>query len=141
MGKYTVKHTCGHIENIELFGKISDRECKIRQMEQQECPKCQLAKELKCIEEKNAELGLQSLLGSEKQIAWGSKIRIKFLEIVDDLNKIVRPEIKDLYDEWVNMQLLLTDAKLWIENRYDLNSKDAVMTEVNKYIISNLNNK
>lgn len=139
MGKYTVKHTCGHIENIELFGKISDREYKIKQMGQQECPKCQLAKELKYIEEKNDKLGLQPLLGSEKQIAWGSNIRIKFLEIIDDLNKIVRPEIKKLYDEWVDKQLLLIDAKLWIENRYDLNSKDSVMRNANDYIIKRLN--
>lgn len=39
--KYSVKYSCGHICTVELFGKTSERERKIRWMQETAvCPEC-----------------------------------------------------------------------------------------------------
>ena len=40
MAKYTVTRNCGHTEEVQLYGKISERERKIEWMEKGECRNC-----------------------------------------------------------------------------------------------------
>ena len=40
MAKYTVTRNCGHTEQVELYGKMSDRDRKIEWMEKGECRDC-----------------------------------------------------------------------------------------------------
>lgn len=71
MAKYTVTYACGHTGTIELFGKMNEREYRLKQLTDQLCPDCynqQVSKE-------NQENGLPKLEGSEKQINWAEKIR------------------------------------------------------------------
>ena len=41
MAKYTVNYSCGHTATIDLWGKVADRERKIKWLEQSgSCPEC-----------------------------------------------------------------------------------------------------
>lgn len=81
--KYTVKFSCGHTHEVELFGANSERERKIAWYEKYGvCPDCYRAQKE---ERKEAaeDLNLPSLEGSEKQIAWAEKIRADFIKIFE----------------------------------------------------------
>ena len=80
--KYTVTFgKCGHTADIELFGKVTDREWKIKQYEKSGmCPECykkwqeeqrQQDKERKIKEanDRKEEDGLPDLTGSDKQLS------------------------------------------------------------------------
>ena len=83
MAKYEVKHSCGHVETVELYGKIKDRERKIEWMETQICDDCarkqltekwtEKAKKLFVVDE------LPALIGTPKQIAWAERLRLTLL--------------------------------------------------------------
>lgn len=83
MAHYTVKFACGHTAEIQLFGKESERQRKIKYLEESGmCPSCykkQQEEAKKAAEAQAAaeasEMGLPELAGSEKQVAWATKIR------------------------------------------------------------------
>ena len=92
MAKYDVTFACGHTATVELFGKSSDREWKLKRMAEGLCPDCYRAQqeaERKAASEAAAEeakkQGFAELKGSEKQIAWAETIRAKFMEQLDEL--------------------------------------------------------
>lgn len=92
MAKYDVTFACGHTATVELFGKSSDREWKLKRMAEGICPDCYKAQkeaERKAASEAAAkearEQGFAELKGSEKQIAWAETIRAKFMEQLDEL--------------------------------------------------------
>ena len=95
MAKYQVTYKCGHTIEMQLFGKIADRESKIEWYRNNcECPDCKRnshAEENRKASEQAQSLGLVALQGSEKQIAWAETIRIKAIEFA----KIVKKEIED----------------------------------------------
>ena len=69
--KYTITHSCGHEEQVELFGKAADRDRKVAAMESEPCSECR-AKEAHVD-------GLPDLEGSPKQVAWAGDIRKQFI--------------------------------------------------------------
>lgn len=83
MAKYQITYSCGHEGEIQLFGKMSERDRKIAWLEREGlCPECYKAKKAAEREEaaKKAQsaakdMGLPCLSGSEKQIAWAETIR------------------------------------------------------------------
>lgn len=62
MAKYTITHTCGHTETVNLQGPTAERERRIAAMESTPCAECR-AKEG------------EGMTGSVKQIAWAVDIR------------------------------------------------------------------
>ena len=64
MAKYTIHHTCGCTSTAELYGKESQRQWRIEQMEQEDCADC-------------AAQG-SDLSGSPKQVTWAEKIRADY---------------------------------------------------------------
>lgn len=70
MAKYTVNHKCGHQVTVELYGAQADRAKRISWMEADPCKECLAAAALS----EAAELGLPSLSGSVKQVAWATQI-------------------------------------------------------------------
>lgn len=92
MAKYDVTFACGHTATVELFGKSSDREWKLKRMAEGICPDCYKAQkeaDRKAASEAAAkearEQGFAELKGSEKQIAWAETIRAKFMEQLGEL--------------------------------------------------------
>lgn len=135
MAKYEVKMSCGHVETIQLFGKMTDRDRKIAWLEENgvctECRKAQKEQEraeatAKAAEKASAE-NLPELTGSEKQINWALTIRAEKLAKLDEVyNKAVAAANGDT-DKLANAKLQIqafkkvfasfTDAKFWIDNR------------------------
>jgi len=106
MAKYTINFSCGHIEQIQLVGKIDDRYKKIAYLEEEglcnECYKKQKKKQI----EKESE-GLPVLEGSEKQIDLAMRIRlekIKSLQLNIDLLIPIKFQVKlkeEIYKEGI----------------------------------------
>ena len=138
MAKYSVNYTCGHKDEVELFGKYSLRDERIKWLENNAvCPECyraakeaERARATQAAAEKNK--GLPQLEGSEKQIAWAETIRAgkmeeakavleRSLSAATDEQKNIAQLVSDIYKKWEST----SSAKWWIENR----SKD-FMSEV-----------
>lgn len=91
MGKYTVKHACGHTSDITLFGKHDGRWAQLARLEKQNCINCRAA--------------TSGLEGTPKQCAWASDIREDFVAR--------HPELADAAGRIVS-------AKAWIDSQNDL---------------------
>lgn len=93
MAHYTVKFACGHTAEIQLFGKESERQRKIKYLEESGmCPSCykkQQEEAKKAAEAQAAaeasEMGLPELAGSEKQVVWATKIRNGLMESISKM--------------------------------------------------------
>lgn len=102
-------------KTIQLFGKIADRERRIEWLERcglcSECKKEQTAEEIRQAEA----AGLPELEGSEKQIAWATKIRNGYLPDAKEAMKKSNghPRAKAWYDWFIGQ----TKASFWIDNR------------------------
>lgn len=72
--KYDVTYSCGHAGTVELYGKTSERESKIRWYETTAvCPEC-YKKQQEAAAETTTKYDLPELEGSEKQVAWAKKL-------------------------------------------------------------------
>lgn len=85
--KYEIKHSCGHVETVQLIGKGSDRERRIAWLESQPCPECRRAAEAEHAQKVAEEYALPDLVGSEKQIAWANKIRANVISRYESAEK------------------------------------------------------
>lgn len=134
MAKYTVKHSCGHAQTHQLYGRHAERERKLEWLETTLCSDCfvterdaQHAAESATAAELNAAAGLPSLTGSEKQIAWAESIRSKFLTELDglvaklspapELSEVAAGEIRDAIVLLANEPRQQSEARWWIDNR------------------------
>ena len=121
MAKYTINHTCGHQVTIQLFGKYVDRERRIAYLETCECDECRKAKANAASAAAKEERGLADLTGSEKQVAWANTIREKAYKCLDTVAQFAtNDQAKAMMDGWKAKMDAKTEAKWWIENRYDL---------------------
>lgn len=85
--QYIVKHSCGHEETANLTGSSRDRERRLAWLESQPCRACQEEAAAKRNKEKEKELGLPDLEGSEKQISWATTIRLERYKELDEFIK------------------------------------------------------
>ena len=128
--KYTVKMSCGHEEQIELFGPGTEREKKIQYYQTSGlCKECYR----KQVEEREKEnihgfLDIDSfppLVGSEKQVKWANDIR---KEAIINVNVMIKsrkePEDVAAYEEMGRSLKkvfdVLTDAGQIINKRYSV---------------------
>lgn len=122
MAKYTITYKCGHTEEMQLFGKMADRDRKIAWYAEQDCPECKAAAARAAAKER----GLVELEGTAKQIVWAEQIRDKFLELSEQIKKQLETKAED--PRVLELFAVLDDAKsnskasFWIDNRYDLDS-------------------
>lgn len=86
MAKYSVEHSCGHTVEVQLQGKMTERTRKLEWLAGQDCPACEKAERAAkhnaanaAAAQANAEAGLVTLHGSDKQIAWAETIRAQFI--------------------------------------------------------------
>lgn len=119
--QYKVTFSCGHEGFVRISGgKASEREWKANKMAEHECAECQKRRRESMIKEENKKSqeaskdhSFPALEGSEKQIAWANTIRMKFYDFCKangfSADKIIAKE---------------TTAKFWIDNRFDVNSKE-----------------
>ena len=119
MAKYTITYKCGHTEEMQLFGKMNDRDRKIAWYATQDCPECKAAAARAAAKER----GLVELEGTAKQIVWAEQIRAKFLELSEQIKKQLETKAED--HRVLELFAVLDDAKnnskasFWIDNRDD----------------------
>jgi len=124
--KYHVTYACGHEGRVALFGKNSEREYKLKHFARI-CPECAAAQRAKEDEEAVAAAkasGLPELEGSEKQIAWATRIRQNLItefsgwteEDYDDFEEL-NNKTKEQVNELFEAALKQTRATFWINNR------------------------
>lgn len=124
MAKYTIKHVCGHEEEIQLFGSWAERESRIKAMEETHCAACRAAQDAATC----AAWGWPESQGTARQVAWADSIRIRFRrEVWDKVHGKITDEAKAaaLYDIINAFVTEHTDATFWIDNRYELDSWDS----------------
>lgn len=121
MAKYTINHTCGHQVTIQLFGAYKDRERRIAYLETCECDECRKAKANAAAAAAKEERGLSDLTGSEKQVAWANTIREQAYKALDCLTPYTdKEQVKTIVDGWRKKMDAQTQAKWWIDNRFDM---------------------
>ena len=105
MAKYTITYKCGHTEEMQLFGKMNDRDRKIAWYATQDCPECKAAAARAAAKER----GLVELEGTAKQIVWAEQIRDKFLELSEQIKKQLETKAED--PRVLELFAVLDDAK------------------------------
>ena len=91
MALYTIKHTCGHEIDQQIYGPDTrgQRQFKANRLADQPCSDCQAAARAAGQAAQNrlsaAESAeLPTLTGSERQIAWATTIRLGFMEQIQE---------------------------------------------------------
>ena len=81
--KYDITYSCGHAGTVELYGKTSERESKIRWYETTAvCPEC-YKKQREAAAETTTKYELPELEGSEKQVAWAKKLMESAITVLE----------------------------------------------------------
>lgn len=129
--QYTITHTCGHSETVDIYGTNShgERERKAEWMRSQPCQDCRRTTETAQALESAQARGLPTLTGSEKQIAWAERIRAAFVaRMTDEIAKNARVLSREDAEraaqqaEWTRAALTAavsaqTSAAWWIDHR------------------------
>lgn len=124
MAKYKITYKCGHTAEVQLYGKYADREKKIAWYATINCPDCEASEQ----REKAEAAGLPQLTGSEKQIAWATKLRNDALDILNAQIARISEEHKAVMttyrDKWISKE---TASTYWIDNRYELDDLRSIV--------------
>ena len=83
--KYTITHTCGHTETIDIGGTTKDRERRIAWLESFACPECQEAKRKTAFEEAKSERHLISIPYGKWKNEW--QTAMLYWDTMTDYNK------------------------------------------------------
>ena len=122
MSTYTIKHSCGHEEEIYLSGSYKSNQYKIEKMEDELCIDCKKAK----LEKEAEEMGCLPLSGTTKQVVWAMEIRADVLKDLDKFTVCIKELIaqKKADDSWFTpinkaIQYIKTrkSATYFIDNR------------------------
>lgn len=82
--KYDITYSCGHAGTVELYGKTSERESKIRWYETTAvCPECYKKQQAETTTKQKAAYELPELEGSEKQVAWAKKLMESAITVLE----------------------------------------------------------
>lgn len=133
--QYDVKHICGHVEKVTLFGPERDRQRRLEYLKSSMCPQC-LAAHRKAEADKLAEQaqadGFPKLTGTEKQIIWAEQIRARSVDWIVETRTHAEQYIADAvpsdqvhlreqYDSWNRAADYIleteTSASFWIDHR------------------------
>lgn len=132
MAQYGITHRCGHQSTQQIYGTNShgERERQAKRFEEQLCTDCYRKEQL--AKAQATSVALPSLVGSEKQIAWATTLRAKFVDRVDSQIKTfsagygaeeegreattILTAMEQARD---NILTTHTDSRYWIDNRDD----------------------
>ena len=116
-----IKRLCGHVEDVQIYGSGKERERKVYAMERHLCAECQKIEDVRLEKERASDLDLvlPDLAGSEKQIAWATKIRSeKLFWLKDDIksgaSELPPEKMKKTMQHILNKRVY---ASWWIDNK------------------------
>ena len=125
MGWSRLTYSCGHIEDVQLYGPYKDRAYRVQQASGRTCKECAReshAGEAVAAAVSNRLAGLPRLTGTDKQIAWAESIRAAKLQEVDTLLAQVaadpraqeEPSLLTLYGKLADLVRGQSSASYWI---------------------------
>lgn len=82
----TLTFACGHTEQVQLYGKMSERDRQVAAALHHDCPACRAAN----AQAAAAEASLPALTGSEKQVGWAGEVRAKLMPEIDAMGAKAR---------------------------------------------------
>lgn len=85
MAKYKTTYHCEHTDRVLICGKPDDRQRETARQAQNLCPDCRKRKQEedeRAAAAESAALGMPTLTGSPKQIAWATDARLSFHKLV-----------------------------------------------------------
>jgi hypothetical protein len=92
MANYSITYSCGHTATKQLYGKTAERERYVAwAAERGACDACRKADKTAACEAVEAEHGLPSLTGSDKQIVWARAIRADKIAAIANWMSAKRP--------------------------------------------------
>jgi hypothetical protein len=116
MGKEIVKcQECGKEYVFKLFGKIKDRENKVKNWRGL-CETCN-AKKCALATDANKKNGMADLQGSKKQVDWANQIRGKQIAAVEEILAAVKAENQRLAQDVLTWLKTNNIASWWIDHR------------------------
>lgn len=119
MAKYTIRHTCGCPQIINLTGNSRTRQWRLDKLESEACFDHKNMLAALQAKKRAADVGLPELIGTDRQISWALTLRQKALDTMDQ-SDILRtavlfaPNTTALIVARVRGYL---EAKYWIESR------------------------
>lgn len=126
--QYTIKHTCGHSEVVQIYGTNShgERERKSSWMESKPCRECERVAQTATAKTQAEAMGLPTLTGSEKQVAWAESLRAEVVRLITkrvDEQAARTPvdrehEVVAARSAFAEAIAKHTDARWWIDNRF-----------------------
>lgn len=131
MAQYGVTHSCGHTEDVALFGPHRERERKMDWMRSRPCTDCAADSHMTANQQAaaaNSAEGLPSLAGTDKQISWAESIRReKMAELTAVVTSIhtaaSNPDVNTMdvarLLEAANAVRAQSSAAWWIDHRRD----------------------
>lgn len=120
--KFEIVHSCGHVENVTMFGPMKERYAKVERMESEPCAHCRAEAATK----RDAERGLVALEGSDKQVAWASDIRFRLVNDIDGIAMYADAETKKAAEKAVEAVNCRDGAAWWIENGPRMTARELV---------------
>lgn len=125
MAKYKITYKCGHQKEVQLFGKYTEREKKIAWYATIDCPDCEAENQKEMAEK----AGLPQLTGSDKQVAWATKLRNNALDILNAQvaaisNEQNRTKAIAYRNEWIGKE---TSSSYWIDNRDEMSDLRSIL--------------
>lgn len=133
MALYDITRTCGHKEQVQIYGTNTrgQREWRAARLAEEPCADCRRAAHQQrnaAAAQVAAQSGLPALTGSERQIAWAESIRLAGLaQLADHATRAARAVEDPAARERVVAVLLhiltriasaQTDARWWIDHRH-----------------------
>lgn len=110
--KFEIEHSCGHVEEIVLFGPMKERYAKVERMEAEPCARCRA----EAARKRDEERGLVALEGSDKQVAWASDIRFRLVNDIDGIAMFGDARTKKAAEKALEAVNAREEAAWWIEN-------------------------
>lgn len=116
MALYTITRTCGHVEEIQIYGTNvhGERERRADREATRQCRSCYEAQQAKRDAEASADW--PALTGTDRQIAWATTIRAKLLGELEA--EVRRGRLgEQAWPIWRDAALRHTAAAWWIDHR------------------------
>jgi hypothetical protein len=120
--KTTIKHVCGHVSTVQLYGSARERAGKEKWLSGQPCLECKRNGQLAAAQETTREYALPPLEGSEKQRAWATSIRAEWLKRMHEAAARYGDKAEMVREALIEVVSTKRSAAYWIDNRSNISA-------------------
>jgi len=121
--KCTIKHACGHMTVVQLYGSAKERERKEKWLSQQVCIECRRRGQQLEAQAVTRECSLPDFeQGTEKQKAWALQIRAEWLRRMCDGASRYGNKVDVVKAALIEAASSQKSAIWWVNNRTNLNA-------------------